>query len=105
MAKISLTQKPEFKAPVEINIKGEKPVPVVFTFKARTKDEMRAWLDSLQASAKDLHEAAMECSTGWELDDDFTIENLQKLEQNYMGSMQEIVNTYIDQQNGARRKN
>ena len=106
MAKIALKQNPEFKADVGINVKGlEKPVPVKFTFKARTKDELKSWMDEISKSEKNMFDAAMECATGWELDDPFTMENLKTLEQNYMGSMQSVINTYIDEHQGARRGN
>lgn len=105
MAKISLTQNPKFKAGVAIPVKGDKDVTVSFEFKARTKAEMKAWFEGLKGSDKSITELVMECATGWELDDEFNLENLEKLEQNYQGSMQKIADAYIDEQAGARKGN
>lgn len=105
MAKLSLTQKPTFTCDVKIPVPGDKPVPVTFTFKARKKDAMKAWIDSLNEDSKDIHNAAMECATGWDLDDEFNLENLKELEQNYAGSMRAVIATYIDEQTGARLGN
>lgn len=105
MAKLSLTQKPTFTRAAKIPVAGEKAVEVMFTYQARTKDVMKQWIETLNDPTKDIHEAAMECAIGWELDEEFGLENMKVLEQNYMGAMRSIINAYIDEQTAARMGN
>ncbi len=103
MAKLALTASPTFAAKVAIPIPGAKPAPVEFTFKNRTKDQFKAFLEDM-ADREDV-EAIMEVASGWDLEDAFGPENVEKLVQNYIGSAKAILETYINQVAAARLGN
>ena len=105
MAKLSLTQKPTFNRDVMIPVPGEKPVAVNFTFKAKTKSEFKEFVERLQAQKLDDLGIIMEIASGWDLEDPFELENVKKLEQNYLGSAKAILDAYNVELSGARLGN
>ncbi len=105
MAKLSLTQKPTFTCDVKIPVPGDKPVSVKFTFKAKTKTELNEFVERMNTQKPTDLEIIMEVACGWDLEDAFDLDNVTKLEQNYLGSAQAIVSTYIAEQTGARLGN
>jgi hypothetical protein len=106
MAKIQLTASPTFSAPVPIPVPGTKPVDVSFTFKARTKDQFRAFLDGLHTNPdREDADVLMDIAAGWELDDAWTRENVLQLTQSYIGSARAVIETYMAELTAARVKN
>ncbi|WP_225783331.1 phage tail assembly chaperone [Xenophilus sp. Marseille-Q4582] len=105
MAKLSLTQKPTFEVAVEIPVPGGKPVPVKFKFKARTRDEFKEWGESIRAEERDDTTILMDILSGWELEDAFERENVEKLCQNYLGAARAIIDRYFEELTAARRGN
>lgn len=106
MAKIQLSPSPTFSAPVAIPVPGKKPADVSFTFRARTKDEFKAFIDSLNDSQdKDDADVVMDVASGWELDEPWSRENVKTLTQNYLGAARAIIETYIAELAAARAKN
>lgn len=103
MAKIRLEPNPTFDAPVLIPVPGGEPVPVRFTFRHRTRDAVKEWVDSLAERTDP--QIIEDVASGWELDDDFTAENIDRLCQNYGGAAQAIFETYLRELRGAREKN
>ena len=103
MAKLTLTASPTFLAKVSIPVPGGKASPVEFKFKARAKDEFKSFLESL-SDMEDV-DAIMEIAMGWELDDAFNEDNVEKLVQNYVGSARAILEKYISENSGARLGN
>lgn len=103
MAKLTLTAAPTFLAKVSIPVPGAKAVPVEFKFKARTKDEFKEFVESLGES-EDV-DAIMEMAMGWELDDAFSKDNVDKMVQNYIGSARAILDKYLTENSGARLGN
>lgn len=103
MAKLVLTAEPTFKAPVSIPVPGGKPVPVSFTFKWRTRDEAKDWLESIDALSDE--DVVLSVATGWELDDAFDADNVKALCQKFAGAASAIFSTYVEQLRGAKAKN
>jgi hypothetical protein len=103
MTKLKLDPAPTFTAPVAIPVAGGGFESVKFTFKHRTRDEMQAFLKTVD-ELKDV-EMVRAVATGWELTDDFDSENIEKLVQNYIGSPKAIFDTYLDELFKARQKN
>lgn len=103
MAKLTLTMSPTFAGTVRIPVPGKKAVPVDFTFRARTRDQFQEWLDAL--SGKDDVDALLDILTGWELEDEFGRESVEKLVQAYPGAARAITEHYIREQVGARSGN
>jgi len=103
MAKLKLTADPTFKQKVPVPVPGAAPSPVEFTFKWRKRDEVVEWLEA----AKDMTDAQiiMDCAIAWDLDDEFTIENAERLCNSYTGAGREFLNTYLDELRGVRAKN
>lgn len=103
MAKLKLNPEPTFKADVPVPVPGAGSAKVKFTFKWRKRDEIVDWLDA----AKDMTDAQiiMDSAIGWELDDEFTLENAERLCNTYTGAGREFVNTYLDELRGVRAKN
>ena len=102
MAKLKLVAEPTFKAKVAIPVPGAEAADVEFTFKHRTRDQVTEWLGNHEASDVEI---VKECTVAWDLDDEFTDENIGRLCQNYMGAGSSIVTTYLNELRGARAKN
>lgn len=103
MAKLRLNPEPTFKAKVGIPVPGAAPAPVLFTFKHRTRDEAAAWLQLHENSESSA--VVQDCVVGWDLEDEFTPENVDRLCNNFPGAGVAIFNAYIDELRGIRVKN
>lgn len=103
MAKISLVPNPTFDYPVAIPVPGSDPVKVRFTFKHRSRKDVAAWWEA--SKEKSDAEMVLDCVTGWELDDEFTPQNVERLCESYAGAALAILNTYAAELRGAREKN
>lgn len=103
MPKLQLKTNPTFKARVSIPIPGAKPEPVEFTFRWRDRDELSAWLESLDGKATDA--ALLEIASGWDLEDAFDSANAATLLRLYIGAWDAIYRKYLDELIGARAKN
>lgn len=113
--KFSLAVNPTFKAPVLIPIAGGTSAEIIFTFKHRTRDEFKEFMDSLKpvevADGAEPVEGPKDCdvlldiASGWDLDEPFDAASLEKLVQRYMGSAQAVINAYLSELTGARTKN
>lgn len=107
--KFTLTVNPTFKAPVQIPVAGGGSAEIVMTFKHRTRSEFKEFHDSLQVPegaepVKDV-DALMDVASGWDLDEPFDRENLEKMVQRFMGSAEAILHVYFAELTGARAKN
>ena len=105
MAKLSITQKPTFEASVKIPVPGAKPVPVKFTFKARGKDDFKAFMERLATEDREDVDVVLDVVSGWELEDAYGRESVETLLQNYLGAGRAIIEPYITEQPGASRGN
>ena len=109
--KFSLTVNPTFKASVDIQVPGGQSVALLFTFKHRTRDEFKEFTELLRDAELDGADEIkdtdilLDIASGWELDEPFDRESLEKMVQRYMGSAQSVIRTYIDELTGARVKN
>jgi hypothetical protein len=103
MAKLTLTSSPTFKSNVLIPVPGKKPVPVEFSFKGRTKDEFKAFLDGI--GDREDADVILDIASGWELDDAFGKESVELLLQNYIGAARVIIEKYIGELTAARLGN
>lgn len=101
--KFSLTASPTFKARVGIPVPGDKAVDVEFTFKGRTREAFKDFIDSLKD--RDDAEVIMDIASGWDLDDAFEKENIEKLTQNYLGAARAIIEKYLSELTQARLGN
>lgn len=95
MAKVAfvLNPKPTFAAKVAIPVHGSAAVDVGFTFKHKTRAEMNDLLGD-KAPSNDV-DLLLDICSGWELDDEFTRENVELLVENYMGAAAAILQAYI----------
>ncbi len=103
MAKLTLALAPTFKAHVQIPVPGKRAASVEFTFKARTREDFFAWLES-QAGRDDV-DVLMDIICGWDLEDEFSRETVSQLVQFYIGSAKAISDTYMRESSGARLGN
>jgi hypothetical protein len=101
MPKLSLKANPTFTATVDIPVAGAEAVPVLFTFKHRTRDELREWL----GTERDDPTAVVDMAVGWDLVEPLNLETAEILVQNYNGAAREILDKYLDELTQARRKN
>jgi hypothetical protein len=106
MPKLTLTVAPTFKATVRIPTAGGDPVSLEFTFRHRTRAELKRFLEETQGEDKkdDVH-AVMAMATGWELSDPFNEESLGVLCENYVAAPHLIFEKYLDELTKAREKN
>lgn len=110
MGRFALVPASTFKAPVVIHTPGEKPVKIVFNFKHRTRDALKAMLDDMTRradgdDAPDDIEMIRLVAEGWELEDAFNDGNIHLLVQHHLGSPKAIFDTYLEELSGGRAKN
>lgn len=103
MAKITLTASPTFKANVPIPVPGGKTAAVEFIFKAQTKTAFKEFVDGLKD--REDPEVILQITSGWDLEEPFSKENVEKMLEQYIGSSFAIIETYIKELTGARTKN
>jgi len=101
--KFSLNPSPTFKAVVAIPVPGGKAVDIEFVFKHRPREEFKEFMDSMEG--RDDVELMMDIVSGWDLEDAFNAENIEKLTQNYLGSGHAVVEKYISELTRVRAKN
>lgn len=99
MAKLSLIPNPTFNAKVDIPLPGGQTSEVLFTFKHRTRDALAEWV---KVDQKDV-DAIIDAATGWDLTDEFNAKNVEKLCQNYMGTLTAFMKTYIGELTGLTK--
>ncbi|HYD58970.1 MAG TPA: phage tail assembly chaperone [Noviherbaspirillum sp.] len=104
-AKLVLTPNPTFKAKVAIPVPGAGTTDVEFTFKHRSKDQLKEFMESNDGRGD--VEVIMDMCSGWELAEPFDEEHVEQLAQQYVGSSQAIFETYLRESTGAgyRQKN
>lgn len=113
--KFTLAVAPTFNAPVQIPVAGGGTAEINFTFKHRTRDEFKEFMESLKpAGVADGEEPVegpkdsdvlLDIASGWDLVEPFDAASLEKLVQRYMGAAQAVINAYLAELTGARAKN
>jgi len=103
MAKLSLVAKPTFSSKVSIPVAGDKAATVQFTFKARTREAFKAFIEGL-TDREDV-DVVLDIASGWDLEDAFDRENVELLTQNYLGAARAIIEAYLSELTAARAKN
>lgn len=102
-AKFNLSASPTFKAKVTIPVAGGKPAEIEVTFKHRTRDAFKEFVENL-TDREDV-DVILDIASGWDLDDAFDADSLEELTQNHIGSARAIIETYIGELTSARTKN
>lgn len=100
--KFSLTLKPTFTANVPIPVPGEGVSEVQFTFKGRTRSQLSEFLEDKETLKVDV---VMLMASGWELEEPFDKERVEKLLDNYLGAFDAIQSTYLRELTEARLGN
>jgi hypothetical protein len=101
--KFSLVPNPTFKAKVAIPVPGASAELVEFTFKGRTREQFKTFIDGLK-DREDV-EVVMDIASGWELDDAFDKKNVEELCENYLGAARSIIEKYLHELTQARLGN
>lgn len=103
MAKFKLKPDPTFKRKVGLTTHDGKVVEVEFTFKHRTRDAVK----KLEEEVKGLDDVQVIqlVADGWELEDEFNVDNLRELADNYLAASIEVFHEYVRALNGARLGN
>jgi hypothetical protein len=102
-SKFSLAVKPTFRSRVSIPVPGQAAELVEFTFKGRTRDQFKAFIEELK-DREDV-DVILDIASGWELDDAFDKDNLEELTQNYLGAARAIIEKYLSELTQARLGN
>ena len=103
MAKLKLQPEPTFKAVVMIPAAGSSDLPLEFTFKHRTRDQLRKFVE--ESAERDDADTILDMASGWELSDSFNKENVTLLVQNYTAAARAVFDKYLDELARARQKN
>lgn len=103
MAKLTLKANPTFQAKVGVPVAGAEDQEVLLTFKHRTKKALAEFVKS-RAKKSDI-ESFMEMVEGWDLEDEFSQDNVDELLENHIGLAVNTYRTYIDELTKAREKN
>lgn len=100
---LKLNPEPTFKSEVRIPVPGGDAEPVSFTFKHRTRSQIKAF--PAEVKGKPDVEVVKMCVMGWGLDDEFNDDNVMRLIENYPGASKAIVDTYFDELGKTRSGN
>jgi len=101
--KFSLNASPTFKLKVDIPIPGARPEKVEFTFRHKKRDDFVEFLANL-AGRQDV-EVIQEIACGWDLDEPFDADNIERLTQSYLGAAAAIIEAYVTELPALRRGN
>lgn len=101
--KLSLNAAPTFKAKVAIPVAGGKPADVEMVFKHRTKKQIKEFLAEI--ADKEDTALVLDMVSGWELEDPFSAESVDKLLDSYPGAALAIHRKYLDELYGQRLGN
>lgn len=101
--KLNLSAAPTFKVKVAIPVPGGKSVDVEFTFKHRTREAFKDFIEKI--SDREDVETILDIASGWDLDDPFDKDSLDEMTQNYIGSSMAIIQAYMSELTNARVKN
>lgn len=104
MAKLKLKPNPTFPLKVEVHVPGHEPGDVVFTAKHRSKEDMEDFIKAV-AEMKDDSSVIMAIATGWDLENEFTEENVKALVSDYAHAPVATFDRYLEELSGNRRKN
>lgn len=101
--KFNLSAAPTFKARVLIPIPGKSAESVEFTFKGRTREQFKDFVEGF----KDVEDVdlILQIASGWELEDAFDKDNVQELVDNYLGAARSIIDKYLSELTAARLGN
>lgn len=107
MARLKLNPEPTFKSKVGVPVPGGRTAEVEFTFRYRSKSELKKWNDEIAEAPKDADEAALFRTfvVAWDLEDEFSDENIRRLCDAYPGAASAAVDVYLRESWGARRGN
>lgn len=103
---LKLVAEPTFKAKVGfpltgLNDQGEsEEAEIIFTFKHKTKSELEKFMNS----RKDVDDLTtfLEIVVGWDLDDEFTKENVEILLENHINVALRALTVYVEELVKAR---
>ena len=104
MAKLKLKPNPTFPLKVAVHVPGHEPGDVVFTAKHRSKDELEEFIKAV-AEMEDDTSVILAIATGWDLDNEFTKENVKALVADYAAAPGATFERYLEELSGNRRKN
>lgn len=103
MAKITLAVSPTFPATAHVPVPGGAPREVQFTYKHRTRDELKQLFDEV----KDMKDPELieAIASDWDLAEPFNRANIETLLQNYHAAGRAAWNTYLEELTGQRQGN
>ncbi|KQP43909.1 phage tail assembly chaperone [Pseudorhodoferax sp. Leaf274] len=100
----SLDIEPTFTATVKIPVPGKSAHPIEFTFKHRDEDAFKEFGKKLKSYKNDT-DAVMDIACGWDLEQPWERENVEKLVKRYLGSAKAIIDKYALVNSGAELGN
>lgn len=101
MSILSLVPPETFEIPVHLPRAGRPPAIVRFTFRRRSRSEMLAMSQEFQRL--DDAPAVLKVAIGWDLADEFNVENVRALCENLPGAGYAIVQAFYSECFGVRR--
>jgi hypothetical protein len=105
--RLVLAASPTFKLAVGIPVPGNKDgVPVEFTFRHRTKSDLKTWREAIDLDADGITaEHVMQMASGWDLEDAWTAENIATMLEQFPGSGVAIFVRYMQELQDAKLGN
>lgn len=101
--KFTLEPNPTFDLKVPVPVPGAGFAEITLTCRYRNRTKFEQFLDEIQNKTNS--EIVMLVATGWNVDAEFSEENVEKLVENYMGSASSIVGAYAEELTKVREKN
>lgn len=101
-----LNPAPEFDCDVSIPVPGREPATLTLVFRHKSREDVAAYFTALANTEKVTAGVLLGIVCGWRnCDAEFNEDNLQKLIDNYHGSVRAIFQAYGTELAEGRRKN
>lgn len=94
-----------FPLSVKVPVAGADAIPLQFTANYRSRSEQKAWIDSLDERELSHAQAICELAAGWDLSDEFTEANVDRLADKFPALFRVVLRAYADELVGLREKN
>jgi hypothetical protein len=100
MKKFKLKPDPTFNASVPMPVPGSEPAEIFCTFRHRSREEMAKLVEDRPEDA----DFVMAMLTGWDLEDEFSRDNVERLLGNYQAAAIAISKVYFAELQKGRRE-
>lgn len=105
MAKFKLKPVDDFKLPIDFNMPNGEQARIVFTVKHKRAKDIGALFSATGDDKTSDESFVMNIATGWDLEEDFNLDNVREAVEFFPGMVVEFTRAYMNALAGVRAKN